>query len=125
MDEIDATDMPGAGGLLARMMALARLSEGVGPVGASRTLVDGLLRQRLLFSRMAERLRIAPPDSPLMHAVMREAELGCLECAAWRHCRGWLDNGSPYEDYREFCPNEGFFAVLPRVEKAKQPHSAE
>ena len=125
MDEIDATEMPAAGGLLARMMALARLSERVGPVGARSTLLDRLLRQRLLFSRMAERLGIAPPESPLMHAVMREAELGCLECAAWQHCRRWLDNGSSDEDYRELCPTEVFFAVLPRLAKAAHRHSAE
>jgi len=55
----------------------------------------------LLFSRMTERLGIAAPETPLMRAVLREAELGCLECAAWRHSR------SPDEDYRDFCPNEG------------------
>lgn len=77
-------------------------------------MLERLLRQMRLFSRMSERLEIAAPETPLMRAVLREAELGCLDCTAWRHCRRWLDGYEPQDDYRDFCPNEGLFSVLPR-----------
>ncbi len=114
--------------MLARMIALARLSERIGPLGPRRAQLDKVLQQMLLFSRMVERLGIAAPESPLMRAVLREAELGCLECAAWRRCRQWLSDRAPEEpedDYRDFCPNEGLFNVLPRQENVKRPYAAE
>lgn len=111
--------------MLARMIALARLSERIGPLDPRRAQLDKVLQQMLLFSRMVERLGIATPESPLMRAVLREAELGCLECAAWRRCRQWLSGGAPEDDYRDFCPNEGLFNVLPRQENVKRPNAAE
>ncbi len=116
MNEID-TGASAAAGFVAPMILPPGLSQRIGRGESRRALLDQISRQRLLFSRMAERLGIAAPGSPLMGAVLREAERGCLECAAWRRCRQWLDNGSPDDDYREFCPNEGFFAVLPRAAK--------
>ncbi len=115
MNEIDTAAPAAAGGSVAPMIVPAGLSERIGRGESRRALLDEISRQRLLFSRMAERLGIAAPVSPLMRAVLREAECGCLECTVWCRCRQWLDNGSPDDDYREFCPNEGFFAVLPRV----------
>jgi len=112
------------GALLARMIALARLSERIGRLDPRRALLDRVLQEMLLFSRMVERLGIAAPESPLMRAVLREVELGCLECTAWRRCRQWLDGRAPEDDYRDFCPNEGLFAVLPRQEKVKRPYAA-
>jgi Family of unknown function (DUF6455) len=124
MVQID-TPARSRGGLLARMIALARLSERIGPLDPRRAQLDKVLQQMLLFSRMMERLGIAAPESPLMRAVLREAELGCLECAAWQRCRQWLDGRVPEDDYRDFCPNEGLFAVLPRQDNVKRPYAAE
>ncbi len=117
MNEIDTAAPAAAGGSVAQMILPPGLSERIGRGESRRALLDKISRQRRLFSRIAERLGIAAPDRPLMRAVLREAERGCLECAAWRRCRQWLDNGSPADDYREFCPNEGFFAILPRTAK--------
>jgi hypothetical protein len=114
MNEIDTSPPPAAGSLLARMIVLARLSERIGRQEPQRVLLDKILRQMLLFSRVSERFGIAAPESPLMRAVLREVELGCLECTAWRQCRQWLDSRSPDDDFRDFCPNEGLFTVLPR-----------
>ncbi|HEX7968852.1 MAG TPA: DUF6455 family protein [Stellaceae bacterium] len=125
MNDIDTPVPPAAGGVLGRMIVLARLCERIGRLEPRRVLLDKILQRMLLFSRMSERLGIAAPESPLMRAVLREAELGCLECTAWRRCRRWLDGRSPDDDYRDFCPNEGFFAVLPRVDNVKRPHSPE
>jgi uncharacterized protein DUF6455 len=100
--------------LLVRMSVLARLIERSAPHEPRRRMLERLLRQMRLFSRMSERLEIAAPETPLMRAVLREAELGCLDCSAWRHCRRWLDGHEPQEDYRDFCPNEGLFSVLPQ-----------
>jgi hypothetical protein len=60
-----------------------------------------------------------------MHAVLREAELGCLECASWRHCRQWLAGNLPDDDYRDFCPNEGLLGVLPRQANVNRPYAPE
>ena len=123
MNEIDTPVPPAAGGLLARMIALARLSERIGRLEPPRVLLDRILRQMLLFSRMSERLGIAAQERPLMRAVMREAELGCLECTNWRRCRRWLAGNSPDDDYRDFCPNEGLFDVLPRQHNVNRPYA--
>jgi hypothetical protein len=125
MDEIDTSALPSTGGLLARMIVLARLSERIGQLEPRRVLLDKILRRMLLFSRMSERLGIAAPERPLMRAVLREAELGCLECTAWHRCRQWLDGRSPDDDYRDFCPNEGLFAVLPRQDNVIRPRAPE
>jgi len=125
MNEIDVLEPPAADGLLGRMIVLARLSERFGHVEPRRVLLDRILRRMLLFSRMSERLGIAAPESPLMRAVLREIELGCFECTAWRRCRHWLDGRSPGDDYRDFCPNEGLFDVLPRHNSVNRPYAAE
>jgi len=125
MNEIDPPVAPVAGSLLARMIALARLCERVGPPDPRRLVLDRLLQRMLLFSRMAERLGIAAPETPLMRAVLLEAELGCLDCTAWRQCRQWLDGRLPDDDYRDFCPNEGLFGVLPRQNNVTRPRAPE
>ena len=107
------------------MTVLARLIESIGPRGPRRQLLEKFLQQMPLFSRMAERLGIAKPETPLMRAVLREAELGCLECTAWRRCRRWLDGRSPDDDYLDFCPNEGLLSVLPRQDSDKRPYPPE
>lgn len=112
-----------SGGLRARMIKLARISERLGHREPRRMLLDKILRRLLLFSRMSERLGIAAPETPLMRAVLREAELGCLDCTEWRRCRQWLDGHSPDDDYREFCPNEGLFGVLPLQDNVKRPYA--
>jgi hypothetical protein len=124
MSEID-TAAQSSGRLLERMIALARLSERFDRLDSRRALIDQLLRQMLLFSRMMERLGIAAPQGPLMRAVVREAELGCLTCADWQRCRQWLDGRAPDDDYRDFCPNEGLFAVLPRQDSVQRPYPAD
>ena len=119
------TPVPRAPGqLLARMIVLARLSERIGHGDPRRILLERILRQSLLFSRMAERLCVAAPASALTRALFREAELGCLECRAAERCRRWLDGGSD-EDCREFCPNEGLFSVLPRQNNVTRPYAPE
>ena len=125
MQITDTPVPPVSGTLLARMTALARLLERIGACEPRGILLDRILRRMLLFSRMTERLGIAAPESTLMRAVLREAELGCLECTAWRHCRQWLDSRSPDEDYRDFCPNEGLFSVLPRQDNVRRPYAPE
>ncbi len=124
MSQID-TAAQSSGRLLERMIALARLSERFDRLDSRRALIDQLLRQMLLFSRMMERLGIAAPQGPLMRAVVREAELGCLICADWQRCRQWLDGRAPDEDHRDFCPNEGLFAVLPRQDSVQRPYPAD
>jgi Family of unknown function (DUF6455) len=125
MNKIDTPLPPPAGTLLGRMTALARLIERIGPRGPRRQLLDNFLRQMLLFSRMSDRLGIAAAESPSMRAVLREAELGCLECKAWRRCRQWLHGRSPDDDYLDFCPNEGLLSVLPRQDNVKRPYAPE
>lgn len=125
MNEIDAIGAPDADGLLGRMIVLARLSERIGHLEPRRVLLDRILQRMLLFSRMSERLGIAAPESPLMRAVLREVELGCFECTVWRRCREWLDGRSPNDDYRDFCPNESLFDVLPRQDNVKRPYALE
>lgn len=110
------------GSLLRRMIALARLGEALGHNDSRRAALDRILDHMMLFSRMTDRLGIARPQSPLMLAVLREAELGCLQCADWRRCRRWLDGRSPEDDYREFCPNEGLFGVMPRQDNVMRPY---
>jgi hypothetical protein len=107
------------------MIVLATLSERIGQLEPLRVLLDKILQRMLLFSRMSERLGIAASESPLMCAVLREAELGCLECRAWHRCRQWLDGRSPDDDYRDFCPNKGLFAVLPRQDNVMRPRAPE
>src|ERR1700726_2196581 len=103
MTEIDTRVTPAAGGLLGRMIVLARLRERSGRHEPRRVLLDRILRQMLLLSRMSERLGLAAPQRPLMRAVLREVELGCLECTNWQRCRQWLDGSSPNDDnYRDF-----------------------
>jgi hypothetical protein len=121
----EVATVAGPSGLLARLIMLARLSEHIGRLEPRRALLDKILQRMLLFSRMSERLGIAAPESPLMCAVLREAELGCLECTAWHRCRHWLDGRSPDADYRDFCPNEGLFSVLPRQHNVMRPHAPE
>jgi hypothetical protein len=125
MTELDNRAKPAAGGQLARLISLARLSESIGRPEPRGVLLDKMVRQMLLFSRMSERLGIAAPESALMRAVFREAELGCLECAAWHRCRHWLDGRLPDDDYREFCPNEGLLNVLPRQDNVYRPYAPE
>jgi uncharacterized protein DUF6455 len=79
-----------------------------------RVVLDRISRQMALFSRMKERLGVAAPEGALTQSVLREAELGCLDCATWRRCRAWLDGNAPDDDYRDFCPNEGLLGVLTR-----------
>lgn len=110
---------------LARLIALARLSERLGHRDPRRVILERILRQSLLFSRMAERLGIAAPNGPLMRAIYREAELGCLECRAFERCRLWLDGKAPADDYEDFCPNEGLFSVLPRQSNVTRPYAPE
>lgn len=110
---------------LTRMIALTRISERIGHRDARHALVEKILLRMRLFPRMAERLGIAAPQSPLMRAVLNEARLGCLECASSRRCRQWLDGCAPEDDYRHFCPNEGLFAVLPRQENVNRPRGVE
>ena len=98
MNEIDAAVPSSAGGMLTRMVALARLSERIERHEPRRVLLDRIPRQMMLFSRMTHRLGVAAPKSTLMRAVLREAELGCLECANWRHCRQWLAGDYSYAD---------------------------
>jgi hypothetical protein len=123
MTEIDTLVPRAAGGLLGHMIELARLRERGGHHDEPRrVLLDTISRQTLLLSRMSERLGVAVPQRPLMRAVMREVELGCLECTNWRRCRQWLDESSPNDDdYRDFCPNEGLFGVLLRQDNARRP----
>jgi hypothetical protein len=110
--------------LPARMILLARLSERIGP-GPRRLRLDEIVRRMMLFRRMSERLNLAAPETALMRGVFREAELGCLDCAEWRRCREWLDGRAPDEDYRDFCPNEGLFGVLPRQNNVTRPRAPE
>ena len=125
MTAIEEPARPVAGSLLSRAIALGRLSERIGRFDPRRPALDRILERMLLFSRMAEHLSIAAPRSPLMHAVLREAELGCLECSEWRRCRQWLGGHLPDDDYRDFCPNEGLFSVLPRQDNVNRPHAPE
>jgi uncharacterized protein DUF6455 len=111
--------------LLARMIVLARLSERFGHRDPRRILLERVLQQSLLFARMADRLSLAAPTNPLMRAIFREAELGCLECRAADRCRCWLDGKAPEDDYQEFCPNEGLFSVLPRQSNVTRPYAPE
>jgi len=113
------------GELLERMVVVARLWERLGPLHPGRAPLDRILQQMLLFSRMTDRLGIAAPRNPLMRAVLREAELGCVNCTASGRCRTWLDGHAAEDDYREFCPNEGLFAVLPRQENVNRPYAVE
>jgi len=122
MDRIDTPAPLASETLLARMILLARLSERIGP-GPRRLRLDEILKRMMLFRRMAERLNLAAPETALMRGVFREAELGCLECTEWRRCRQWLDGPAPDDDYREFCPNEGLFGVLPRQNNITRPHA--
>src|SRR5258707_13793963 len=103
MNDINSA-VPPAAGLLARMIVLARLSEGIGRFGARRILLDKIVRRTLLFSRMSGRLGIAAPESPLMRALRREAELACLECTAWRRGRRCVVGPWPSADNPQFCP---------------------
>lgn len=125
MSDSDISAKPNPGTLLSRLVTLARLSERVGRLSPRGVLLDKMLQRMLLFSRMTDRLGIAAAESPLMRAVLREAELGCLECTAWRQCRRWLDGRSPDEDYGDFCPNEGLFGVLPRQDNVRHPYAPE
>jgi hypothetical protein len=111
-----ATSDPG--GLLRRMIFLTRISERMGRLEPRRVLLDKILKRMMLFRRMTERLEIAAPQSALTRAVLREAELSCMECGDWLRCRQWLDGKAPDDDYRSFCPNEGLFDVLPRQARA-------
>jgi hypothetical protein len=124
MNQID-TAAESRGRFVERMIALARLRERIDHHDPRRALIDRLLRQMLLFSRMIERLGIAAPQGPLMRAVVREAELGCLQCVDWQRCRQWLDGRAPDDDYCNFCPNEGLFAVLPRQDSIQRPYAAD
>jgi len=116
---------PEIGGLLARMIALARRSERSVPSDLRQAMLEKVLRRMLLASRMSERLGLARPVTPLMRAVMREAALGCLDCAEWRRCRQWLDGRLPDDDYRDFCPNEGLFGAMPRRDEVVRPPDRE
>ena len=125
MAEIDASAKSASSGQLARLISLARLSERIRRAEPRGVLLDKMLRQKLLFSRMSERLVIAAPESAFMRALFREVELGCLECTAWRQCQQWLDGRLPDDDYREFCPNEGLLNVLPRQHNVHRPYAPE
>ncbi len=124
MTELDTRAKP-AGGQLARLISLARVSERIGRAEPRGVLLDKMLRQILLFSRMSERLGVAAPESALMRAVFKEAELGCLECTARHRCRQWLDGRLPDDDYRDFCPNAGLLDVLPRQDNVYRPYAPE
>ena len=126
MHEISNPMSPKSSTLLARMSVLARLIERTAPHQPRRRVLDRFLRQMRLFSRMSDRLEIAAPETPLIRAVLREAELGCLDCTAWRQCRRWLDGHASQDDYRDFCPNESLFSVLPRRNgTSDRPHLPE
>jgi hypothetical protein len=125
MTEVDTSAKPASSGQLARLISLARLSERIRRAEPRGVLLDKMLRQKLLFSRMSERLVIAAPESAFMRALFREVELGCLECTAWRQCQQWLDGRLPDDDYREFCPNEGLLNVLPRQHNVHRPYAPE
>ena len=125
MTEVDTSAKPASSGQLARLISLARLSERIRRAEPRGVLLDKMLRQKLLFSRMSERLVIAAPESAFMRALFREVELGCLECTAWRQCQQWLDGRLPDDDYREFCPNEGLLSVLPRQHSVHRPYAPE
>jgi uncharacterized protein DUF6455 len=125
MTKIDTSANPASSGQLARLISLAHLTKRIGRADPPGVLLDKMLRQKLLFSRMSERLGIAAPETAFMRAVFREAELGCFECTVWRQCRQWLDGRLPDDDYREFCPNEGLLDVLPRQHNVHRPYAPE
>jgi Family of unknown function (DUF6455) len=125
MEEIDDRIPADPGGLLKRMIVLARIGERVERGEPRRALLDGILRRMMLFSRMTDRLGIARPQGALTRAVLREAELCCMDCADGRRCRRWLDGRSPEDDYRAFCPNEGLFDVLPHQDNVVRPYGIE
>lgn len=104
---------PHSGDLLKRTIVLARLSEQLGPADPSRLLLQKILRRLMLFSRMTDRLGLAAAQSPLVRAVLHEAELGCLDCTEGDRCRRWLDGKAPEDDDRAFCPNAALFDALP------------
>jgi hypothetical protein len=98
----------------ARMNALERVSARLDCLDPRHALVEGMLRRMLLSQRMTKRLAVARPESPLTHALLCEVELACLQCAARQRCGEWLDGYTADEGHRDFCPNAGLFAVLPR-----------
>lgn len=125
MNESDALQPASSDALLNRMIVVGRLAEHLERREPKRALLDAILQRMLLFSRMSDRIGIAAPESPLMRAILREIELGCFQCDAWRRCQAWLDGRSPEDDHRDFCPNEGLFAVLPKQNSINRPYAAE
>lgn len=104
----------------ARMIALERLCDRLGPSHPRHALVDRMMQRMLLSAGMTERLGIAKPASELTGILLCELELGCFECAARHRCRQWQDDCQAEGDCREFCPNAGLFEalLLPRKDDA-------
>jgi hypothetical protein len=103
--------------LLSRMISLARLAELTGWENPRRRLVDAVLGRMRLFLRMTDKLGLSPPKSVLTWALLREAELDCMECREWQRCRLWLDGRTPGDEPNAFCPNHALFESLRRSER--------
>lgn len=125
MTTVDTPVPPASDTLLGRMMVLAGVIDRIKPGQTRSLLLNQFPRPMLLFSRMLERLGIAAPETPWSRAVLREAELGCLQCTAWHRCLRWPDGRAPDDDYVDFCPNEGLLSVLPRQDNVKRPYCPE
>ncbi|HYM33179.1 MAG TPA: DUF6455 family protein [Candidatus Cybelea sp.] len=112
--------------LLRRLIDLARVAELTVWENPRRRIVDAVLGRMRLFLRMTDKLGLAAPKSVLTWALLREAELDCMECREWRRCRLWLDGRTPGDEPNAFCPNHALFAALPRndeAESAKEPNA--
>jgi len=105
---------PQAESLCRRLIALTRLVDTVEPKDA-RSLLDRVLQRMQLFARMTVRVGVGQPKSALTFALLREAELDCMECREWQRCRRWLDGRAPGDEPNAFCPNHGLFAALPQA----------
>jgi hypothetical protein len=107
------------GSLFRRIGVLVGLIEHIEPHHPRRASLDAILRRMRLFSRMTEKLGLAPPRTAFSVAVHRVAELGCMECTEERRCRHWLDGKWPADDPREFCSSQPLFDTLPRASSEK------
>jgi len=116
---------PHCGDLLKRMIVLARLCEQLGPADPSRLLLQKILRRLMLFSRMTDRLGLAAAQSPLVRAVLHQAEFGCLDCTEADRCGRWLDGKAPEDDDRAFCANAALFDTLPHQHSVMRPYGAD
>lgn len=114
MGATENQDRPVSDSLYGRIQVLVGLIEQMEPEHPRRALLEAILRRMRLFSRMTEKLGLAPPRTAFSAAVHRVAELDCFECTEWRRCRCWLDGKTPADDPHEFCPNQPLFDTLPR-----------